>query len=574
MVEIKHNNKPSSSDRNPDANVQERTSQDETVSYDHSQSENLADKLGDQHLNILPTKKLVTCMLFMAIGLFTAFVDQSAVTVGLATLAKDLNAEKSINWAGTSSLLANCVCQILFGRLSDIFGRKNILMGVLIILVIADLCCGFAQTGPQFYVFRAFAGIGTGGVQALNVIIISDIVTLQQRGKFQGILGAAVGLGNAVGPFLMAAFIKTSSWRNFYHMMPALVFIQVPITYFLIPGDKSSNHVLSRKDQFKNIDYWGMLFSTAALALLLIPINGGGSTYAWDSALVIVMFIIGGLCFIAFLFIEWKFPKLPMIPIQLFKTILLCLIFLSNFLFGMMYYSFLYYIPYYFQIVQGYDEIYSALLILPLVLTQACSSTIAGQIISRSGHYKYVLITGYGVWLLACGLLLLFDISTPRGTICGVMFAMGCGVGFIFQPSVVAAQAQSRKSDRAVVIGTRNVIRNFGGAVGTAISSLIVSNGLLKEISKAINSPDDYENIPTDYLSYLREHIFNKVQIQGLNKDQIEVVHQMYMSSLRNYFIMTIPLLGVCFITSFLVRDRGLRSIDEVSPQNTEEGKA
>lgn len=532
----------------------------------------LGDRLGDAHMNILPTKKLIITMLIMSFNVFTAFVDQTAITIALPTLADDLNAEKTINWAATTALLANCVCQVLFGRLVDIFGRKDMLLYSLVVLGISDLACGFAKTGVQFYVFRAFAGIGSGGIQALTIIIISDIVTLKQRGKYQGILGANVGLGNALGPFLMSAFIEHSNWRNFYHLMPCLIAIQLGTTYYFVDNRKENlNSILTKKEKFLNIDYTGILFSTAGLVLILVPLNGGGLLYRWDSVLVIVMFIIGGLCFITFLVIEWRNPKLPMIPLNLFHSILLDVIFASNFLYGLVFFSFQYYIPYYFQIVLGFSELRSATVILSMVLIQAVMSTVAGQLISWSGHYKYIIVVGYGIWFLGVCLLLLFNVNTPTGTIVGVLIVIGSGAGWIFQPSVVAAQAQAKKSERAVVISTRNLSRSFGGALGTAVASLIVTNSLKDQISKALESPNSYKNIPVEYLNYLKSHIYNKIEISGLNQEQILVIKTMYMKSIRNYFYLTIPCIGFCFLGAFLINDRGLQCIDELPSKKSDE---
>ena len=136
-----------------------------------------------------------------------------------------------------------------------------------------------------------------------------------------------------------------------------------------------------------SLDYTGILAATASLTLILIPLNGGGSTYSWDSNIVIIMFTVGGVLLIVFLGIEWKFAKLPMIPLRLFKSPSLCLLYLATFCFGATYFSFTYYMPYHFQMIKGKDEIGTAIFLLPLVLMQALSSIICGRIISFTGHY-------------------------------------------------------------------------------------------------------------------------------------------------------------------------------------------
>lgn len=524
----------------------------------------LAEKLGDAHLNILPKKKMIICLATMSLGLFISFVDQTGITIALPQVAKDLNAETTINWAGTSSLLANCVCQVLIGRFADIFGRKTVLLYSFFLLAVADLACGLARTGVQFFIFRACCGIANGGIQLLTNIIISDIVVLKKRAKYYGILSSSIGLANCTGPLILAGFIKGSTWRTFYYIMPAICFLVASTIYFVVNKNKKEKQdILTRSEKFKKIDYFGFIFSSAGLILLLIPISGGGSTYKWNSSIIIAMFIVGGLCLIGFLLIEWKIPRLPMIPLGLFKSPLLSLVLSTNFLYGMTYYSFLYYVPYYFQIVRGYNPIMASVLLIPMVLTQAITSIISGQIISYTGHYKYVILFGYGSWVLSCGLLLLWSETISIGVVIVVLIIMGIGLGFTFQPCMVAAQAQARKSERAVVIGTRNVIRSFGGAIGIAMGSLIVSNTLLKEVNQALVHREKYANIPSDYLKYLKLHIYTRIEIKGLTEKQVKVIESMYMKSLMNYFYLGIPLIGICFISSFFLKDRGVQCIDE-----------
>lgn len=530
----------------------------------------LSDKLGDSHMNLLPLKKLLIVLMALSLSLFLSFADQTGITVGLTTIGKDLHCEQTINWAGTASLLSNCVCQILFGRLSDIFGRKTVMITCLLILAAADLCCGFAQTGTQFFIFRGFAGIGNGAVSSLSMVILSDVVTLEQRGKFQGILGSSVGIGNSVGPFIMSGFISFYSWRGFYYLMTPLLVLDAGVIYLLIENKKKPQ-VLSTKEKFQKIDYVGILTATLSLILLLIPISGGGSTYAWNSTLVIVMLVIGGLLFIGFLMVEWKFAHLPMIPLYLFKNKSLCLLLGSNFFFGLCYYGFLYYLPYYFNIIKQKDTIHTSIFLLPLVLTQALGSVVSGQIISRTGHYIFVVIAGYTLWCLANGLLIIWNGETKDWVNIIILLIMGTGVGFTFQPTMVACQAKAKKADRAVVISTRNVLRSFGGAVGIAIGSTIVSNSLLNEISQneASSSP-----IPQDYLDYLKNHIYSHVETSTLNSNQVSVIINMYETALRNYFYLLVPFIGLCLISSFFIKDNGLQCIDELPPKQDLESSA
>lgn len=270
-----------------------------------------AEKSLHDQTNLLPFGKLLVVFSGLAISLVITFVDQNGISVTLPTVAEDLNAQNTISWAGTSSLIANTMFTVLYGRLSDIFGRKIVYLSALALLCIADLLCGLSVNAPMFYVFRGTAGIAGGGVTSLTMIIVSDVVTLQERGKYQGILGAALGLGNVIGPFIAAAFIMRSTWRGFFWLISPLSVCSIVVGYFLIPNN-------ARKDGFKTnvkrIDFFGILASSIAVIFILLPISGGGSYFNWDSAMVISMLAIGGCSLVAFIFIEWKVAALPMLP--------------------------------------------------------------------------------------------------------------------------------------------------------------------------------------------------------------------------------------------------------------------
>ncbi|KAH0017622.1 MFS general substrate transporter, partial [Aureobasidium melanogenum] len=478
--------------------------------------------------NLLPRRQLLTVFGVLAISLFICFVDQNDIGVILPTISRNLDAADTISWAGTSALIANTVFQVLFGRLSDLFGRKVVFLSALILLAICDLLCGFSQNAVMLYVFRALAGVANGGITSLSMMIVSDIVTLKERGKYQGILGACVGLGNMVGPFIAAAFAQHSTWRGLFWL-----------------SSKLDIRIVIRK-----IDYWGILFGSAAIVLILIPVSGGGSYFAWDSPLVISMLAVGGSCALAFIFIEYKIALLPMMPLSLFANAPVCVLLVQNFLFGIVYYSQLYYLPLFFQNARQMSPMTSAALVLPITAAQMTLSILSGQYISRRERYGEVIWTGFFLWTLGVGLTCLFDLSTPIAAIVVILLIQGAGVGLIFQPSLVALQAHCFREQRAVVISNRNFLRSLGGAVGLAISAAALQNSLKKamppEISFLLSSYDtpDFEEL-------------------GASPEQIQAVLQAYATASRTVFIMNAPFMGLCLIGCILIKDRGLQRPNE-----------
>ncbi|KAJ5102970.1 hypothetical protein N7532_003499 [Penicillium argentinense] len=513
-----------------------------------------AEKALHDQTNILPFGQLMVVFTGLATSLVITFIDQNGISVTLPTIARDLGAQDTISWAGTSSLIANTMFTVLYGRLSDIFGRKVVYLSALVLLCIADLLCGLSQNPAMFYVFRGLAGVAGGGVTSLTMIIVSDVVTLEQRGKYQGILGASLGVGNIIGPFIAAAYIMRSIWRGFFWMISPLAAISAVVGYFLIPNN-------AKKDGFRKntrrIDWLGVLASSIGIIFVLIPVSGGGSYFPWDSPMVIAMLAIGGCAFVAFVFIEWKVASLPMLPIVFFKSKVITALFVQSFLLGAVYQSYLYYLPLYYQNARGWSPIVSAALTSPMVACQSLASICSGQYISRLKRYGEIIWVGFGFWTLGAGLMLLFDHRTNPAVIAVCVAISGIGIGFTFQPTLVALQAHSTKSQRAVSISNRNFFRCMGGACGLAISAAILQATLRS-------------NLPSEF-AYLTKSSYSLPSRSTLTDAQWTQILLAYTKASHAVFILQVPLIGVCFLACVFVRDRGLERPKE--PEEIEEEK-
>ncbi|OJJ05495.1 hypothetical protein ASPVEDRAFT_86841 [Aspergillus versicolor CBS 583.65] len=516
-----------------------------------------AEKSLQDQTNILPRGQLLVVFAGLAISLFISFVDQNGISVTLPTVAEDLDGKNTISWAGTSSLIANTMFSVLYGRLSDIFGRKIVYLCALALLCVADLLCGLSQNAAMFYVFRGLAGVAGGGIGSLAMIIVSDVVTLEQRGKYQGILGAALGLANVVGPFVAAAFILRATWRGFFWMLAPLAACSIFVGYFLIPDS-------ARKDSFrtslKRIDYFGIIASSIGIIFLLIPISGGGSYFEWDSPMVISMLVIGGLSLVAFLFIEWRVAALPMLPMEFFKNKVIVALFLQSFLLGAVYQAYLYYLPLYYQNARGWSPIVSAALTAPLVSCQSITSVLSGQYISRQKRYGEVIWFGFGIWTLGAGLMLLFKTTTHPAVIAVIVGIAGIGIGCTFQPTLVAFQAHCTKRQRAVVISNRNFFRCLGGACGLAVSGAVLQATLRS------NLPLGYKNLSNSTYSLPAK--------SSVPADVWDGIVNAYAQASRAVFILQVPLIGVAFLACLLIRDHGLERPKDPGEEEAEKQQA
>ncbi|KAJ0104055.1 hypothetical protein J7T55_006981 [Diaporthe amygdali] len=237
--------------------------------------------------NILPTGRLIVVFSALASALLITFIDQQSIGVVLPTIGRDLNSSSTITWAGTSSLIANTAFQVLYGRLSDIFGRKVMLVTCLGLLALGDLLCSFAKTGPQFFAFRGISGVASGGIMALAMMVV-------------------------IGPFISSAFTERATWRALFWLLCPLAVGSGLILYFLLPPQSIPPEPLRAK--LAKIDYLGILFSSAGTILLLIPVSGIGTQFSPTSPVTIALLSLGSTLLFLFVLNEWKLAKLPMVP--------------------------------------------------------------------------------------------------------------------------------------------------------------------------------------------------------------------------------------------------------------------
>jgi EmrB/QacA subfamily drug resistance transporter len=507
--------------------------------------------------NLVPFKERMTIFFTLAFCMFLCYVDQNGITVLLPSIARDLNAADTIAWAGTSALIANTVFQVLYGRLSDLFGRKKIFVGCMILLAASDLVCGLTPNKEVLYVFRGISGIANGGIVSLVNMIMSDVVTLQQRGKYQGIIGSFIGFGNAAGPLIAAAFTQHSTWRGLFYLNAPLCCVAAALSAWILP---QSMPKVKFRETIAKIDWIGLFFSTVAIILILIAISDGGHGTPWNSAETISMLAIGGVCIIIFVIIEWKFAKLPMMPLEMWRNPSVACMLVQSFMLGMNYYSLIYYLPLYYQNVGGYNVMKSAVLILPLVLVQAGVSASAGQYMSFIGHYIEVIFIGFVVWTLGSGLLVSLDANSPVSHICCFIIFVGFGAGCTFQTTNTAMQAHCPKSQRAVVISNRMLLRQLGGAVGLAICSAISGNVLQSSLPP--------------HLQYIADSTFAVPDLNTVSAADRTSISTAYADASRTVFIFCVATVGIALLLTLPVKDKGLKREEDVVEEKVREAEA
>ncbi|KAG9098864.1 hypothetical protein FS749_002788 [Ceratobasidium sp. UAMH 11750] len=495
-------------------------------------------KIDDQSSR-LPFKKLLVVFLSLFICLFVSFLDQTSVSTVLPAIAHDLGAADRINWVGISFLVATTSSQIVIARLSDIFGRKFVLISVIILFTIGNLICGFAQSAVWLFIARAISGIGGGGINSLCMIIMSDIVSLKERGKYQGFLGAAIALGSGIGPLIGGA-LSTAGWRWVFWFTVPISVACVTQLWWMLPQNKLSGNLL---EKVRKVDFMGSFLSLVAVVCILVPISGGGTYYSWHSALVIAMLTVGSVLAITFLLVEWRLAALPILPLHLFRVRNILIICTTTLMTGIIYYCNLYFLPSYYTDARGFTPIQAGIYLLPLILVQTLASSMCGQILVRTRAPKPVIVAGFSIWCVGAGLQSTFGLGTSKGVICGYLILEGVGVGGTLQTTLVAAQASVGKEDRAVVTGARNFFRTLGGAVGLVVCTTAKNAVLKKQLSKI-------PGLAAESISA----IIKSGPEAAVGTNMEDAVRAAYMVALHTVFVIFVPVAGLSAVMTFFLK--------------------
>ncbi|KAM0752934.1 MFS general substrate transporter [Meredithblackwellia eburnea MCA 4105] len=489
-------------------------------------------------------------MLSLAFSLFLSFFDSTSVATAFPQMAEELKAGETISWVGTSYLTSS---QLIVGRLSDIFGRKNCLLACLAIFAAGDLLCGFAKTPIQLYVFRSFSGIGAGGINNMAMVVMSDVTSLRERNKWQGYITSSIAAGSAAGPFVGAALVTKLSWRYLFWLIVPFVAPCMFITWRFIPLKKVEGSV---KEKLRKVDYLGSFFSLAANICLLTGISSGGSLYPWKSSVVIGLIVAGVALWAVFIVIQWKVAALPVLPLRLFTYRSPSIVICTFFLIGFAYYINLFYLPRYFQTLLGLSPTMSATLLLALLLVQTFSGFINGQITRFSGQVKYQINIGFILFMIGVGLETTFGLKTSKAQIAGFLVIQGIGTGGVIGSSLVAAQAGAPPADRAVVTGARNFTRSFGGAFGIAIANAVLQNSLAR-------------NLPKSLPAAVKESIVHGSSLSipdSVDAATKQACYDAYAKGLRYIWIMLCPAIAICLVSSFFIQRDELYDAAKVKP--------
>jgi EmrB/QacA subfamily drug resistance transporter len=398
---------------------------------------------------------------FSAVMLATllAALDQTIVATALPQIVSDLHGFEQLSWVVTIYLLTSTVTVPLYGKLSDLYGRRTLFVVAITLFLLGSLLCAVAQTMGQLIAFRALQGLGAGGLLPLSQATIADLFSPRERGRYQGFIGSVWATAAIAGPLLGGTLTDHASWRWIFLINLPLGIAALAVVVRTLPR--------STERRQHRIDVAGAVVLTAAVsALLLASVNGGAALAAG-----------GALGLVAFLAIERRVPE-PLLPLALFRTRIFAVSNAASLVIGAILFGVTIYIPVFVQGVLGDSATGSGVVLIPLSLGWVCASFVSGQLVSRTGRYRVFPLIGST--LVLAGMLLLTGLGTgsSRAVVSADLVVIGIGMGTMFQTYVIATQNAVAVTDLGVATASIQFFRSMGGSLAVAAFGAMLTSGL------------------------------------------------------------------------------------------------
>jgi EmrB/QacA subfamily drug resistance transporter len=425
----------------------------------------------------------------LCMALFLAALDVTIITTALPTIAQHFHINASdYTWVGSSYLLANAASVPLWGKLSDIWGRKPIIMLANAVFMAGSLIAALANSIGLLIGGRVIQGIGGGGLVTLVYICIGDLFSMRDRPKYYGILGMVWAIASGVGPIIGGAFTEEVSWRWCFYINLPLDGLSLVLLAFFLKLETPKTPFLAG---VKAIDWIGVVTIVGGVVMFLFGMTSGGTTHPWDSAFTLCLIIFGIFTIVLFFLNEWKWAKYPVIPLRLFKD-------LSNlaslgvcFIHGFVFIAGSYYLPFYFQTVLGASPLLSGVYLLTMVLTLSFVSTATGLYIKKTGRFRDPIWLGLILMTLGYGLFIDLPNHPQWSKIIIYQIIAGIGVGPNFQSPLIALQAHIKGHDMAVATATFGFVRNLSTSISVVLGGVVFTNELKNKYSDLVPALGD-----------------------------------------------------------------------------------
>ncbi|HEX6109863.1 MAG TPA: MDR family MFS transporter [Ktedonobacteraceae bacterium] len=509
--------------------------------------------------------RLFSILLGVILGMLLAALDQTIVGTALPRIVANLGGLDHYAWVVTAYLLASTVSIPIWGKLSDIYGRRTFFILGMVIFLIGSALAGTSQDMTQLIIYRSIQGLGAGAMMPIAMAIIGDIFPPAERGKWQGLIVAVFGLASIVGPTLGGWITDNWGWRWVFYVNMPVGIIAILTAGFVLP-----KFVNKRKHI---IDYLGAITLVAGAVPLLLAFSWAGSQYSWGSWQIISLFIFSVAMLVSFFLIEMRAAE-PIISPQLFKNSIFTTSTIAMFLVSAGLFGAILYLPLFVQGVLGESATNSGIVLTPLMLGFMFSSIVGGQLLSRTGRYKILAMGGFVVAAVGMFLLSRMTPATSQGEVVRNMIITGLGIGVMMSLFTIVVQNAFPYRQLGEVTASLTFFRSIGSTIGVAVMGTIMTNAFQNAMQS--NIPAILKRIvPADRLTQLEnprlllapdvvakiQHSFAALGPQGLVifRQLIEAIRLSLSTAITNVFFLGFIIMVLGFVTVLFLREIPLR---------------
>ena len=517
----------------------------------------------------LSHKEIMVVMSGLMVGMLLAALDQTIVSTALKNIVEDFNGLNHYTWVVTAYLLTSTASTPLYGKISDLYGRRPVFQFAIITFLIGSLLAGASQNMTQLIFTRALQGVGAGGLMALTFVIIGDIVSPRERGKYQGYFGAVWGLSSVAGPLLggffsdHATILGITGWRWIFY-------INLPFGILALVITSAVLHIPKVRREHK-IDYFGALLLVTAVCAVLLGVSIYGPENGWTDSKTLTVFGLGIFLILIFIWQESRATE-PILPLRLFKNHTFSLTSALGFIIGAGMFGAIVMLPLYLQVVKGNSATAAGLKLIPLMLGIVSMSIFSGKKISSSGKYKLFPILGCGIMTLGLILMSTLTENTSFGVLSIYAVLVGAGLGLSMQTIVIALQNSVSFQDMGVATSSNTFFRSLGGAFGTAVFGTIFSNRITYYLQ------DGLTNLQSTNPQALQDFDASKLKVITTNTSIIstlppavkETVLHSFAQTFHMVFLAAAPITFIGFILAFFLKEKPLQGSADHSAARAE----
>ena len=514
-----------------------------------------------------------------------ASLDQTIVSTAMPRVIADLHGFDRYTWVSTAYLLTSTVMVPIYGKLSDLFGRKPIFLFGVVVFLIGSALSGASQSMDQLIAFRALQGIGAGALMPIAIAIVGDLFTPRERGKWQGVTGGVWGISAIIGPTLGGWITQNTSWRWVFYVNLPIGIAALLVLIFLMP-------TLRGRAKEVSIDYVGAALLVLGTVPLLLGFTWAGSLYDWLSPQVFGLFSVAFIALVSFIIYEAWLERRggqPIIEPSLFKNSIFSVSTLITTIFGMALFGGIFFIPLYVQGVVGSSATSSGLILTPLMLTSVVGSIVSGQLVSRLGRYKWIAILGMLVSVVGVVLLARLNVNSTNNDVLLAMLVLGLGLGIgMSLYTLIVQNALPTKIGQSTAALT--FFRQIGGTIALAAMGSVMTAAYLPAFHSALPVAI-LHTVPAQFLA-----AFNNPQIllspttlaqiqshaEAMGPQSVAMLHQIIEAvkvglaqGIHNVFVLSLGLMIVGLIAVFFLKEiplKGGRLIEKADVEDEVEG--